>query len=93
MSHKRLYGKANNRLFEFQKIYPRVQKGFVQFSNGIQNIMSKIFKHYKLITKGRLAVRYAKTIHKSLTPRNGRRLPSLEKKHDTLEKDLVVVVV
>ena len=31
-----------------------------QGSNGVQNIISKLFKHYKLLTKGRSAVRYAK---------------------------------
>ena len=37
-----------------------------QSSNIVQNIMIKLFKYYKLLTKSSLAVRYAKTIHNSL---------------------------
>ena len=73
----RLYAKliyANNRLTaklkDIAASTKRLCTAFVynsQGSNGVQNIKSKLFKHYKLLTKGRLAVRYAKTIHKSLT--------------------------
>ena len=74
----RLYAKliyANNRLTaklilkDIAASTKRLCTAFVynsQGSNGVQNIISKLFKHYKLLTKGRLAVRYAKTIHKSL---------------------------
>ena len=73
----RLYAKliyANNRLTaklilkDIAASTKRLCTAFVynsQGSNGVQ-IISKLFKHYKLLTKGRLAVRYAKTIHKSL---------------------------
>ena len=73
--HYRLYAKliyANNRLTaklilkDIAASTKRLCTAFVynsQGSNGVQNIISKLFK---LLTKGRLAVRYAKTIHKSL---------------------------
>ena len=78
MKINRLYAKliyANNRLTaklilkDIAASTKRLCTAFVynsQGSNGVQNIISKLFKHYKLLTKGRLAVRYAKTIHKSL---------------------------
>ena len=56
-----------------------------QSSNGIQNIMSKLFKHYKLLTKAVWPYATLKASKLNL-PRNGRRLRSLENKHDALEK-------
>ena len=64
----RLYAKliyANNRLTaklilkDIAASTKRLCTAFVynsQGSNGVQNIISKLFKHYKLLTKGRLAV-------------------------------------
>ena len=66
-----LYAKliyANNRLTaklilkDIAASTKRLCTAFVYNSQGSNGVLSKLFKHYKLLTKGRLAVRYAKTI-------------------------------